>query len=314
MEASYMLEAFEKAGKRVHVVGDLDAGVIIALDMEGRLFTMLDGEVMNHVNLEAIAGESTQEQYLLAGGDGLWPAPEGTSLGYCYSSGSWRVPPGVRSARYLVNKATKRGATVVAEVDLINNQGLGIPTIFKRKITIEKGKRWINVHVLESITYLGRKPLHRSDGLLVPWTLSMLDSGPGCYAIFPCEEQSSVWDLYEDAKCKEQEWSNGMCRVATNGSHRFQIATDEAVPWVEFHNVNKGLVVKRQAEPLAKNHSLIDISDVSPDISPGEKGVRYSVYSDTTNFMEIEVAGGCSEVILPDSEMSLAVSTRFTRT
>lgn len=68
IEATHLLEAFEKAGKRVHVVGDLNAGVIVALDMEGRLFTVLDGEVLNHVNLEAVSGESTQDKYLVVGG------------------------------------------------------------------------------------------------------------------------------------------------------------------------------------------------------------------------------------------------------
>ena len=58
IEATRLLEAFEKAGKRVHVVGDLNAGLIMALEMEGRLFTVLDGEVLNHVNLAAVSGES----------------------------------------------------------------------------------------------------------------------------------------------------------------------------------------------------------------------------------------------------------------
>ena len=61
MKATRILKAFATAGKRVQLVGDLDAGVIIALDMEGRLFTVLEGEVLNRVNPDAIAGESTRE-------------------------------------------------------------------------------------------------------------------------------------------------------------------------------------------------------------------------------------------------------------
>ncbi len=89
----------------------LDAGVIAALDMEGRWFAVLDGEVLNRVNPDAIAGQSTREQYLNPGGDGLWPAPEGTTLGYQYSTGAWRVPPGLCAARYLVTQATARSAS-----------------------------------------------------------------------------------------------------------------------------------------------------------------------------------------------------------
>jgi len=56
VNADFLLRAFRKAGKRVHVVGSGDAGVIAALDLEGRLFTMLEGEVLNRVNPDAIAG------------------------------------------------------------------------------------------------------------------------------------------------------------------------------------------------------------------------------------------------------------------
>ena len=42
-------------------------GVIVALDLEGRWFAVLDGEVLNRVNPEAIAGQSTRERYLNPG-------------------------------------------------------------------------------------------------------------------------------------------------------------------------------------------------------------------------------------------------------
>ena len=72
MNAKQILKAFDRAGKRVHLVGDLKAGVIAALDVEGRLFAVLDGEVLNRVNPEAITGQSTREHYFNPGGDGLF--------------------------------------------------------------------------------------------------------------------------------------------------------------------------------------------------------------------------------------------------
>lgn len=314
MKATNILEAFDKARKRVHVVGDLDAGVIIALDMEGRLFTVFDGEVLNRVNFDAIEGESTQKQYLNPGGDGLWPAPEGTSLGYQYSTGVWRVSPGLRAARYLVAQSTNYGATVLSEVDLVNSQGLGVPTIFKRQINVVKGIRSVDVHVVESITYIGSTPLQRADCLLAPWTLCQFDCGLGCEVVFPCAQKSFVWDLYDEASNTERDWNGGLCRTATNGSQHYQIAMDEKVPWIEFHDPRCGLVVRRKADPLPAGQGYIDIRDVAPDVAPSRKGVRYSVYSDTANFMEIEAVGGCPDLILPNTEMSIAVSTRFVRT
>ncbi len=311
MKATHILNAFKKASKRVHVVGELKAGVIIALDMEGRLFTVLDGVVLNRVNLDAIAGESTQKEYLNPGGDGLWPAPEGTSLGYQYSTGVWRVPPSLRSARYLVAESTEDSVAIIAEVDLINNQGLGIPTLFKRHISIVPDQKKITVNVIESITYIGHKPLSSINCLLAPWTLCQFNCGPGCEVVFPYVDGAPVWDLYDQVNTTEIIRKEGLCRTITNGSQLFQIAMGEQVSWIEFHDPLRGLVVKRKASLLPKDQSYIDISDVAPDISPSKKGVRYSVYSDTANFMEIEAVGGCPTSILPDTEMSVHVGTCF---
>jgi hypothetical protein len=313
MKATHTLKAFERAGKAAWLVGSLDAGVIIALDLEGRLFTVLDGEVLNRVNLAAIAGESTRALYLNPGGDGLWPAPEGTSLGYQYSTGAWRVGPGLRAARYQVTEAAQRSATAVAEVDLINAQGRGLPTLFRRQITVTPGRQSVTVRTVESITYIGRAPLRRTDALLAPWTLSQFDSGPGCEVVFPCTRKAAVWDLYEDPSDAQREWRGPLCRTATNGSQRYQIAIGAQVPWIEFHNPRRGLVVRRKAGPLPTGHSYIDIRDAAPGVSPARTGVRYSVYSDTANFMEIEAAGGCSAVIRPNVEMRVEVNTRFTK-
>jgi len=275
---------------------------------------VLDGEVLNRVNLDAIAGQSTREQYLNPGGDGLWPAPEGTCSGYQYATGLWGVPPGLRSARYRLTQAGRQSASVLAEIDLVNAQGLGIPTAFQRRITVVPGRKKITVRVREGITYLGRMPLKRADCLLAPWTLCQLDCGAQCEVVFPCSARKSVWDLYDTASDGERDWDGRRCRTRTDGSHRYQIAVDAKVPWVEFRDPRRGLVVRRKAGPLPAGHCFIDIRDASPDASPGKKGVRYSVYSDTAGFMEIEAVGGCPPVIWPNSEMSVMVSTRFIRT
>jgi hypothetical protein len=314
MKATRILKAFATAGKRVQLVGDLNAGVIIALDMEGRLFTVLEGDVLNRVNPDAITGESTRKLYLNPGGDGLWPAPEGTSLGYQYSTGAWRVTPGLRGARYLVTQTTKYNAQVVAEVDLINAQGRGIPTLFTRQITVTPGRRSVTVRTVESIAYIGREPLGRRDCLLAPWTLCQFDSGPECEVVFPCARKAAVWDLYGDPSDAQRDWQGSLCRTSTNGSQRYQIAIGAEVPWIEFRDPRRRLAVRRTAAPLPAGQSYIDIRDAAPGVAPARKGVRYSVYSDTASFMEIEAVGGCPTVIRPNTEMSIEVNTRFART
>ncbi|MDR2918169.1 MAG: hypothetical protein LBV72_02235 [Tannerella sp.] len=308
-----VLNAFRESGKRTHLLGNLQTGVIIALDMEGRLFTVLDGMVLNRLNHDAIIGQSTRASYLNPGGDTLWPAPEGTALGYQYSTGNWRVSPSVTSARYMVILSDENNAVIVAETDLVNNQGMGIPVLLKREINIEPVQGEITVNAIESITYIGHKPLSRTECLLSPWTLCQFDSGEGCEVIFPDTGHASVWDLYDQEKETEILRQGEISRVQTDGSQRFQIALGTDAPWIEYHDPRNGLTVRRTANPIAEDYSYIDIRDVSPGIMPDTRGVRYSIYSDTDNFMEIEAAGGCPETILPDTELKLAVTTKYSK-
>ena len=68
------------------------------------------------------------------------------------------------------------------------------------------------------------------------------------------------------------------------------------MPWIEFRDPRRGLTVRRQAGPLPAGESYIDIRDAACEVAPARKGVRYSVYSDTAGFMEIEAVGGCPAV------------------
>ena len=235
-------------------------------------------------------------------------------MGYQYSTGAWRVPPGLCAARFRVTQATARSVSICAEVDLVNNQGLGIPTVFQRQIAVSAGRSAVTVRVVESITYIGREPLRRADCLLAPWTLCQFDCGPGCEVVFPCQRKASVWDLYDDPSDAQRTWDGRVCRTRTDGSQRYQIAIDAKTPWIEFRDPRRGLTVRRKADPLPAGQSYIDIRDAAPNVLPSKKGVRYSVYSDTANFMEIEAAGGCPAVLRPNTEMSVTVSTRFART
>lgn len=318
MKVVDLLALFGQAGKRVHLIGTPDAGVLVALDIEGRLFTLLEGEVLNRVNPEAILHESTTAHYHNPGGDGLWPAPEGTSVGYQYATGSWRVPPGLRGARYQVRSAAAGKAVVEAEVDLVNNTGRGIPTLFRREIAVTAGSASftrgfasVDIEVRESITYLGRRPLLLKDGLLAPWTLCQFDCGPGSEAVFPCMQKEWVWNLYDAPGTELLEWSGGLCRAHTDGTARYQIAAGEGVPWLEYNDPRRGLVVRRVAAELPDGYSYIDIRDAGPDEAPSGHGVRYSVYSDTDRFMEIEAAGGCPPVLQPGTALQLKVHTQF---
>jgi hypothetical protein len=313
MKIEEFLSEFERAKKRIHIIGTSEAMVIIALDMEGRIFTVLNGEVINKINLTAIKGQSTLDNYLNPGGDALWPAPEGTTLGYQHSTGNWRVSPAINSARYLVTESADKSATITAEIDLINNQGLGLPTIFKRNINIQPNHHVITVKVTESITYIGDKSLKKSECNLAPWSLCQLKCGLGCNVVFPCLDKSYAWSLYENEINDKLIWENNRCEILTEGTNRFQVGIGEKIPHIEFSDPINGLKIRRESSDLRSHESYIDIRDVQPTIHPDPKGVRYSVYNDNNGFMEIEAAGGCPEIIQKGTEMNVTVTTTFTK-
>ena len=76
-------------------------------------------------------------------------------------------------------------------------------------------------------------------------------------------------------------------------------------------NTLKKSKVRRTAKALPDDQNYIDIIDAPPEKQPSDKGVRYSVYSDTDGFMEIEAAGGCPEIITPGFVMNVEVTTKF---
>lgn len=310
MNGKALVDLFHKTRRRCHLVGSPDCGVIAGLDLEGRLFTVLDGTVVNRVNPEALRNITTRDAYLNPGGDGLWPAPEGTRLGYEYATGVWRVPPGLTGAAFRVTSQSANQARIEAEIDLINAVGLGVPTLFSREIQIESSADTLTVNITEAIQYLGAVALSRERCLLAPWSLCQFDCGPGCDVIFPATDMKDVWDLYDPSEdCRDLQ--DDMVRTRTDSSRRYQIGIGDSVPWIRLRLPDRKLEITRQTGPLPAGQSYIDIADAPPDCEPAERRTRYSVYSDTNGFMEIEAAGGCPEVLDPGDCLSVDISTAY---
>ena len=307
MTGNELIALFEKGQKRYHLIGNIENGIVAGLDLEGRLFTIINSEVVSRVNPEAILGITDRKGYLNPGGDGLWPAPEGTCLGYEYAAGEWRVPPGLTGAKYKVIEADENHVLIEAEVDLINASGLGVATIFRRDVTICGS---MTVKVIESIEYIGTKTLSIKECMLTPWSLSQFDCCPGCEVIFPKVDSSEVWDMY-DPSDEYRFVKDGFWHAETDGKARYQIGLGAEVPWIELQLPSKNIKIRRTAKALSAEQNYIDIIDAPPEDKPSEKGVRYSVYTDTDGFMEIEAAGGCPEIIETGTLMSVEILTEY---
>jgi len=313
MKCNELLELCATGRKRCHLVGTEAAGVVIGLDLEGRLFTVLHGEVLNRVNPKAVLGTSNRDGYLNPGGDGLWPAPEGSCLGYEYAIGRWRVPPGLSGARYWITESAPAATTIRAEIDLINAFGLGIPAAFERRVSLAATGNSLAVTVVESVAYLGTRQLRRDECLLAPWTLAQFDCGSGCEVVFPAVAPAGIWDLY-DPSGDQRRLEDGLWHTRTDGGKRYQIGISAAVDWIEYRDPRRGLAVRRSAERLPSSLAYIDIADRPPNEQPqAGLGARFSVYSDTSGFMEIEAAGGCPTEMAPGQAMAVTVQTLYSK-
>ncbi len=305
MQLADLVVLCDHGRRRWQVVGNDSFAVLAALDVEGRLFAAVDGEVVHLVRKGAFLGTCTGACYLNPGGDGLWPAPEGSRLGYEYATGAWRVPPGLTGARYAVLHSTNTSLTIRAEIDLITGDGLGIPTAFERAVNLDG----LAMEVTETIEYLGSRELPADRCRLAPWSLAQFQGGPGCLACFP---ESPVRDLY-DSSAALRTCADGLWQAGTDTPTRYQLAMGSATSWIELRDPQRGWRIRRTTQPLPPGQQHIDIADLPPDQELDGAPVRYSVYSDPSGFVELEVAGGCPAVLRPGDRLAVTARTEFIR-
>jgi hypothetical protein len=309
MTGHELIDLIYQSHRRAHVIGTQENGIIAALDLEGRLFAVVNSRVINRVVPSAIMNRTNKNAYLNPGGDALWAAPEGTCFGYEYGTGKWRVPPAITGAVWEVKEESENKSVIRAEIDLVNNRQVGIPCEFERHIEIEQRGRSLIKKVTEMIRYIGNKTLDKSEFRLAPWSLCQFDSGQGCKVIMPPPLEEDIWDMYSSSLSKRG-ISDGKYIIDTKTDFRFQVGLGENVPWVEYLSVD-GFRVKRYVGILPPGQRFIDITDAPPEQFPSESGVKLSIYCDPSGFMEIEACGGCPDTLVPGTELSVNIITEY---
>ncbi len=310
MTGSELLELLHKAKRRSFVIGTPENGIIVGLDLEGRLFTVLNGQVLNRVVPSAISNHSNKKNYYNPGGDALWPAPEGTCFGYEYATGKWRVPPAITGAVWEVEQSANK-TVIRAEIDLVNNLQIGIPCEFERHIEFECSGKSLTQNVTEIIRYIGVKTLDMEKFRLAPWSLCQFDVDPESIVIMPPPSAEDIWDMY-DSSLSQRRMSGDKYIVDVITDFRFQLGLGANVAWIEYASGEK-FSVKRNAGPLPSGQNYIDIADAPPEQFPSDNGVKLSIYCDPSGFMEIEACGGCPDTLVPGFELSVNIITEYTQ-
>jgi hypothetical protein len=303
-------DLFQQGRRRCVCVGDPDSGALVGLDLEGRVFVFHDGEVIHRTNPDAVLSESHADEYLNPGGDGFWPAPEGSVFGYEYVTGQWRVPPGLSGARFRVLLQEPNRVVVRAEIDLINDKGIGLPLAFQREVAVHCQPRAITLTLVDSIEYLGAAPLDADAVRLAPWTLSQFDTSPGMEVVFPKAPPASIRDFYEPSD-ERRRLDGDLWHVAIGPGKRFQLGLGPDVDWIELRVPERNLRVRRTNQPIDGGDRYIDIADRAPDQPPSTFAARYSIYNDAGDFMEIEAAGPGAERLASGTVVSHRIVTDF---
>ena len=291
MKLEEIINQCKAAGRRPVLISSGNSGVVAVLGMEGRLFFGHNGEAISLFRPEAAVNFSNSRTgYFNPGGDGLWPAPEGTTLGYEYSTGSWRVPVALCNAQYELVSQEEGHLVMAAEVDLINNQQLGIPVRFQRDVRVASTNGTTIVEQIDSIEYMGTRPLAENEALLAPWSLSQYNVTPDTTVSFRAFD-GKVRDLYSPSDANRT-ISGDRVIMRPDNAHRIQLALPEEASFLELKLPAQKVTVRRTSAPLEAPLKPVDIADAPVDVPPSIP-VRYSVYNDPSGFMELETVGGC---------------------
>ena len=307
MNIEQLFDICKANGRAPVMISSGNSAVVAATALEGRLFYARNGEAVSLFRKEAASGISSRSNgYFNPGGDGLWPAPEGTRFGYEYASGSWRVPPSITTARYEVISISPDSFEIAAEIDLVNNQQLGIPCRFIRRVGIREENSATIIEQFDAIEYIGSCELAPEVFRLAPWSLSQFNVNSATVARFG-DPGEPVRDLYMpsgDLLVSDGETVN----MKHDPVNRIQLALPEKSRFVELLLPDRNLQITRTSAPLAEGMQPIDIADAAPDADPAG-AVRFSIYNDPSGFMELEVAGGGpSDALIPGTILGMNIT------
>lgn len=197
-----------------------------------------------------------------------------------------------------------------AELDLINNVGRGLPVAFERDVSVSGISQGMRLVVQDTIRYLGAEPLAEQIVKLAPWTLAQFDASPGMEVVFPAVPDASISDFYEPSDTLREK-EGDLWHVRTEGGQRFQLGLAPDVDWIELRIPQRNLCIRRSAPPLSASLHYTDIADRPLTEAPSNFAVRYSIYNDASDFMEIEAAGPSAPVLTPGLTLAHAVTTDY---
>ena len=306
MRAEAFVERAGAVGLEPVVLGQTDCGVVVLPSGEGRIFTVLDGEVVSRVVEPALHAPAPGED-ISAGGDVLWIAPEGTCYGYFYPEGKWRIPPALCGARYHVEEVGRERLRMrTGPLAFKNAEGRRVEVTLGREIRLVPVEDGVAYETTETVEIRGRETFSRDQVRLAPWTLSQYDATDASIVTYSAPAHAAWIDVYNpvgDALTVD----SGRATLNVDGRRRFQVILAPPADQVALHR--DALVVSRTSLDAGVGHA-IDIRDLDPRSAQEDPfPARMSVFNSDEGFLELEAVGTCPEELAPGTVLSMRVRT-----
>ena len=207
-----------------------DGRVDLAPQLQGRIFALLDGEVLHRFDAE-LAAHPSPDDFNNLGGNSLWPAPEGGEFAFNYpADGSpWRVQAGINSAKsHLSGDGTAMSRTVALE----NRKGVRSELLHLREVSPRSG--FGKEYGLQEVVYASRDtlrltvPLPADSFLVAAWSLEQFDLGDGITAFGTLTPGAKLnGDVYGDVAPNTRYVPGGFA-FELAGAEKLQIGVPES--------------------------------------------------------------------------------------
>jgi hypothetical protein len=260
----------------------------------------LDGELVHRLDPECLCAPSGTG-YINAGGNSLWPAPEGGPFAFNYLPGSdeWTVQDGVGRAIPDVSQSGDRCALVQKRIVLKNRKDVTIDLGYRRLVSVPDGVSLPEGYDLDGLCYRTDdmfEPLgdYRCDDvLLAPWSLEQFPGAEGVVAFGKVKDGSDAinGDFYEHPGDRIRVGrSQFVFYLGGEGRQQIGVKLSSQPQLIGALDMRRSLLIVRRAQP--QNGVYFNIADNEQPNGPFSAADLFSIFNGgPLGFFELETIG-----------------------
>lgn len=277
-----------------------DGSVLIPPRLQGRIFCQVDGELVHRLDPECLLRPS-ETDYNNAGGNSLWPAPEGGAFAFNYlpDHEGWVVQDGIAKAIPSVYHNGDRCALVQKRIALKNRRGVTLDLGYRRLVSVPDYGFLPSSYHVEGLCYRTIdifEPLgnYRCDEvLLAPWSLEQFPGGDGILAFAKAADgaDSVNYDFYDHPGERIIGGkSQFVFRLGGNTRHQIGVKLSSHPQLIGALDFHRSYLIVRRAQP--QEGVYFNIADNDQPEGAFSAADLYSIFNGgSLGFYELETIG-----------------------